>query len=239
MGRLTAAWLIAGCLGFQMWAQTPPAQSPAAPPTAAEQVPSGQPAPNADPSQSPLEKFKEFSAIMVGGPVPGTADPIHVYRSGNLMRMEAHEGKSYQITDLVKQETHGQARTGCLHYKVPYVRAFPFSFSVLAEKFERAPVGKETVDGHVCQVEDVTFSVPKHVGPVKVRLWEAEDLQGFPIKIETGLHRTIEYQNVVLGPQDPTLFIFPLTCQNSEETIGKLRSPADKAKKAPAEKPKQ
>ena len=37
---------------------------------------------------------------MVGGPVPGTDDEIHIYRSGNLMRMEANEGKSYQITDL-------------------------------------------------------------------------------------------------------------------------------------------
>jgi hypothetical protein len=53
--------------------------------------------------------------------------------------------------------------------------------------------------------------------PQKMRLWEAEDLQGFPIKIEFlilgGHGPVIRYKNVVLGEQDPTLFIHPKSCQ--------------------------
>ncbi len=169
----------------------------------------------------PLDQFKEFSAIMIGGPTPGTEDEIHIYRSGNLMRMEANGGRSYQITDLDKGETHGVAKDGCLLYASPYIRSYPFSFSNSANKFERVAVGKETVDGHVCQVEDVTITFPHHPQAAKIRLWEAEDLQGFPVKIETRTHQVIRYKNVVLGPQDPTLFIFPNVCQVAEQTIGK------------------
>ena len=50
-----------------------------------------------------------------------------------------------------------------------------------------------------------------------MRLWEAEDLQGFPIKIEFllpgGHDAIVHYRNVVLGPQDPTLFIHPKSCE--------------------------
>jgi hypothetical protein len=226
MIRWTAAVLFAGCLSSLFLAQTAPTQ----PTTAAS--PSAQ-------TDFPLDKFKDFSAIMAGGPVGGTESEIHIYRSGNLMRMEANEGRSYQITDFDKQETHAVARSGCLRYGNLYIRSYPFSFSNPANKYEHVPGGKETVDGHVCQVEDVTVTLPTTPNPAKFRLWEAEDLQGFPIKIETKLHRVIQYKNVVLGPQDPTLFIFPTECQISEKTIGVKPAVAPKPKPAPAQTPKQ
>lgn len=188
----------------------------------------------------PLDQFKEFSAIVQGGPVPGTEDEIHIYRSGNLMRMEAHEGKSYQITNFAKRETHGVTSGGCLEYDNAYVRAYPFSFANPANKFERVPIGKETFDGHVTQVEEITVTFPKNPTPAKFRLWEAEDLGGFPIKVETRggpMHRVILFKNVVLGPQDRSLFIFPDSCQSAEKTIGtKPQSNSSKPKKAPPAK---
>ncbi len=217
MDRLTAALLLSGSIGFQLWAQTtsppPSTQSATAPASATHSTAASQP------SQFPLDPFKEFSAITTGGPVPGTDDEIYIYRSGDLMRMEANEGKSFQITDLRKQETHGLAKSGCVEYKFAYVRAYPFSLSTPGNKFERVPVGKETVDGHVCQVEDIIVTLANSPAHPQFRLWEAEDLQGFPVKIETKMHRIIRYKNIVLGPQDPTLFIFPNQCQvmNREE----------------------
>jgi len=229
MARLTAALLLAGCLGFQAWAQTPPAA-----PTSAASSPAAQTASASESSQFPLDRFQEFSALVVGGPVPGTEDEIHIYRSGNLMRMEGRESRNYLITDLAKQETHGLAPTGCLKYGNPYVRSYPFSMSRPENKYERVPVGKETVDGHVCQVEDLTISSPKLPTPVKIRLWEAEDLQGFPIKVETMSHRIVQYKNVVLGPQDPTFFIFPNDCQvldaKTTTRVSPKRKPASPVK---------
>jgi hypothetical protein len=217
MHKLLVACALAFCLELNMSGQTPPTPQAG---QIAPNTPSGNSKDASLEDSFPLDKFTQFSAIMVGGPIPGTEDEIHIYRSGNLMRMEGNEGKSYQITDLDKNETHGITKRGCLRYASPYIRSYPFSFSNPKNKFERVPVGKETVDGHTCQVEDVIVTLPGRSEPAKIRLWEADDLQGFPVKIETRTHRVIRYKNVVLGPQDPTLFIFPNVCQVAEQTIG-------------------
>jgi hypothetical protein len=231
MRKVTAAvFFLATGLGLQAWAQTPPASPPVAQPSAAETTSTAQSPAASNASSAPWDKVQEFSAIVTGGPVPGTEDAIHIYRSGNLLRMEGREGRNYLITDLAKQETHGIAEGGCLKYTNPYVRSYPFSLSRPDNKYERAAVAKETVDGHVCQVEEVTLSSAKLHTPVKIRLWEAEDLEGFPVKIETAAHRTIEFKNVALGPQDPTLFIFPNQCQTLEQKKPTIKS------KGPAKK---
>ena len=238
MFRLTVALFLAGCFVLGAWAQTAPAPEKETQSPAAGLPASGTATPAEQTSLSPFEQFKEFSALMTGGPLPGTADQIHIYRSGKLMRMEGPGQKAYQITDLDKQETHGISATGCLKYTRPYLRSFPFSYSNPAIKYERAAVGKETIDGHVCQVEDVTITIPKNATHPILRLWEAEDLHGFPIKIETRggpMHREITYNNVVLGPQDPSLFIFPDECQGWEQTEKEMHTP--KGKKPPAAKP--
>jgi hypothetical protein len=193
------------------------------------------PAPQAAQTGFPLDQFKEFSAIMTGGPLPGGGWDGHIYRSGNLMRMEARTRvPSYQITDLVKQETHGLAAGGCIFYKYPYTRSFPFVLSAPENQYERVPAGEETVDGHKCRVEDITITSVKFPHPLKLRLWEAEDLQGFPIKIETrtnAVHHSMQYKNVVLGPQDPTLFIYPDQCQGTEGMAKVKHGPAGSPKK--------
>lgn len=227
MCKLTAAlFFLATSLGLEAWAQTPQAQPPAAQTSATETTPAAQMPPAVEASLAPWDKVQEFSAIVTGGPVPGTEDVIHIYRSGNLLRMEGREGRNYLITDLAKQETHGIAESGCLKYTNPYVRSYPFSLSRPDNKYERAAVTKETIDGHVCQVEEVTLSSPKLHTPIKIRLWEAEDLEGFPVKIETAAHRIIQFKNVALGPQDPTIFIFPSKCQVLDRNAPHVKSPS-------------
>jgi hypothetical protein len=107
---------------------------------------------------------------------------------------------------------------------------------------ERAVSGQETMDGHACKVEDVTLSSPKLPTPIKLRFWEAEDLQGFPVKVEfrraNGHNPVVHYKNVVLGPQDPTLFIHPNSCEWSPAGAGTIKpKPAPKAKKPAAAAP--
>ena len=167
---------------------------------------------------------------MVGSVLVRDDRESHVYRSGKLMRSEGAEGRNFLITNLITQDTYGVANTGCLHDRHPYVRAIPFSFTGLDVKMERTAGGQETVDGHSCKIEDVSLNSPKLPNPIKLRLWEAEDLQGFPVKIEFvrigGHDPVIHYKNVVLGPQDPTLFIYPKTCE-----------PAPKGNAMPAKAP--
>jgi hypothetical protein len=213
--------LMMGCMTAPLLAQTPEKQDTAGQVPAAEQGTAGQiaVAPLAN-AQYPLDSFTDFSAVMIGSrmePGEGT-DEAHIYRSGKLMRMEGPEKHGYFITDLTTGETYGISAAPCAHDTHPFIRASPFpAASKPGSTVTRVAAGKETVDGHSCQIENVTVSSPAFANPLKMRFWEAEDLQGFPIKIEfllPGGHDTIiRYKNVVLGPQDPTLFIHPNSCE--------------------------
>jgi len=219
-----------------MSAQTPPSAPTGDKTSAAEPAPA-----SGDlTTEAPWDTVKEFSALVTGGVVPGTSDESYIYRSKNLLRMEGADRHSYVIQDLGKtRDARVLSRMQCEKMKVPFVRSFPFLFSGPGYKYERVPVGKETVDGHPCQVEDVTVTFPpeKHHDPLKLKVYEAEDLKGFPVKIQLKL-RAIEFRNVALGPQDPTLFIVPDQCGDDLDVgtgKGSGKAPA-KPKKAPAGK---
>jgi hypothetical protein len=236
--RWIALILLSGGLTAQIWGQTPAGQSSAAQKPATQAAPPEQPAkpsvpdstppkpslPQANPAD-PLEQFTDFSALMVGTVLPRDEREGHVYRSGNMLRMEGMENRGYFITDLTTFETYGQSSMGCASMKEPYLRSFPFVLSGHSHKVERLSAGKEIVDGHNCQIEEVTYSggLPQ---PWKLKFWEAEDLRGFPIRIEAraGSNPTagiIQYKNVILGPQDSTLFIYPKDCAELPEPAAK------------------
>jgi hypothetical protein len=192
-------------------------------------------------AEDPLQRFPNFSALMVGTVLPRDEREGHIYRSGNLLRMEGMENRGYFITDLTTFDTYGLSSMGCAFMKQPYLRSFPFVLSGHGHKMEREAAGKETVEGHVCQIEEVTYSggLPQ---PWKLKFWEAEDLHGFPIKIEAragsnGLPATILYKNIVLAPQDPTLFIYPKDCAELPEPAQK--DPASSLPNSAVEPPPQ
>jgi hypothetical protein len=220
MVRLIGVMLLIGILAVRMRAQSPEEQVP-------KEAPAGKiSAPPPAKTQYPLDSFTDFSAVMVGSIMEmgeGTAEG-HIYRSGKLMRVADPEGYAYLITDLSTLETYAISAGPCMHDNHPYFRASPFPAARPGSSVERVITGKETLDGHSCQIEDITVSSPKTGGRLKMRFWEAEDLQGFPVKIEflrPGAHSSIiRYKNVVLGPQDPTLFIHPKSCQSAPQKAG-------------------
>jgi hypothetical protein len=214
MFRLTSVIFLLGWMVAPMLGQQPSAEPQVA--SRAATVPSAV-SPSA--MSYPLDAFTEFSAVMVGSrvePGEGTAEG-HIYRSGKIMRMEDPGRLGYYITNLSTGETYGMSEAGCMHDGHPFIRVFPFSAAKPGATVTRAAAGKETVNGHSCQIEDVTVSSPTFANPLKMRFWEAEDLQGFPIKIEFllngGRDPIIRYESVVLRPPDPTLFIHPGSCE--------------------------
>jgi hypothetical protein len=225
MVRLIGVILLICSLAVQLQAQAPKEQvspeTPAVPPAK---------------SHYPLDSFKDFSAVMVGSMMEmgeGTAE-AHIYRSGELMRVADPEGYGYFITDLSTLDTYALSTGPCMHDLHPYLRVSPFAASRPDVSVERVAVGKETVDGHSSQIEDITVSSPKTGSHLKMRFWEAEDLQGFPVKIEFlrpgGHDAIIRYKNVVLGPQDPTLFIHPKSCQSAPQRAGPKKRKAPHGK---------
>lgn len=238
MGRIIGAILLVICCASPLLAQAPVVEPVTKDKTAAEQTSAA-----TGTTQYPLDAFTDFSAIMVGSlmePGEGTGES-HVYRSGKLMRMEGNEGRGYMITDLSTLETYGISSGPCMRDSHPYFRSSPFAASRPGATVTRVPVGKETVDGHSTQVEEISITQPtRGASPLKMKFWEAEDLQGFPIKIEylrpKGNNIIVRYKNVVLGPQDPTLFIHPKSCTSlgKDETA----KPSKKSKKPAAAAPR-
>jgi hypothetical protein len=256
LGRSTGVLLLAGYFALQGWAQEPTGQTPpkadvssertsadqnqpseqssSAPPSSAQSSPAGAT------TESPLDKFQNFSAIQNGGPLPGMDEDRYIYRSGNLMRMQGDAAvPEYYVTDLIKQQTTSATARGCLKTDNAYKRSFPFFISRPGVTYERIPIGEATVDGHPCHVEDLLIHRTKNAEVLRYRLSEADDLQGFPIKIEN--HRehaypwVIHYKDVRIGPQDPTLFIVPEKCQTMAGF--QKAGPGSKAKPSPPAKP--
>ena len=256
MIRPVAALLFAGYLALQVWAQeapTPasPTQAPAVPAQApAAQIPATQPPPAGQTAASestefPLDRFREFSAIQTSGVLPGSDWDGYVYRSGDLMRFQAvQQGKTqYFVDDLVKGTSYGLSLGGCAKLSYLYSRTFPFFMSGPGYTYERVAVGEDTVDGHHVHVEDITIHNKKLANTLHFRLYEAEDLQGFPIKIVNqsakGFRWIVHYKNVVLGPQDPTLFVVPRGCQDLAGLVPvHPPGPGAKPKNPPAGSPK-
>ena len=236
MVRLIRVILLIGSLAVRMHAQPPAEQLPKEQAPKKEAASAGKipaPPPTAK-TQYPLDSFTDFSALMVGSITEmgeGTAE-AHIYRSGNLMRVGDPDGDDYFVTDLSTLETYGISSGPCMRDSHPYFRVSPFAAARPGASVERVPAGKDTLDGHSCRIEDISVSSPKTGSHLKMRFWEAEDLQGFPIKIEflrPGARSSIiRYKNVVLGPQDRTLFIHPKSCQSAPQRGG------PKTRKAPA-----
>ena len=234
MGRIVGLILLSICCAARLHAQ-----APAAEPAAGKKPATDSASAATGTTQYPLDAFTDFSAIMVGSmmePGEGTAE-AHLYRSGKLMRMEGIEGRGYLITDLSTLDTYGISSGTCMRDTHPYFRSSPFAASKEGAIVTRAVIGKETVDGHSCQVEEVSITGPTRGAiPLKMKFWEAEDLRGFPVKIEYlrpgGTNIIVRYKNVVLGAQDPTLFIHPKSCV----ALGK--KPAPKSKKPAATAPR-
>jgi hypothetical protein len=221
-----------------MWAQAPEGQN-ATQPAQGEQKPAEKPAnpnqqvelnsppdSNAPKAQSvetiefPLDKFQNFSAIQNGGPVPGINSDVHVYRSGNLMRAEGSDKlPGYFVTDLAKRNSTLVNSHDCLKMSVAYIRTFPFFVPEKGARYDVTPAGEATVDGHHCKIEDIKVHRPNQTEVPEIRVYEADDLNGFPIKIENhrpkAYHWVITYKDVRFGPEDPSLYIVPEKCEST------------------------
>lgn len=180
-------------------------------------------------SQNPLiRKFKFFSAKVSGG--IARDHERRIYRSGNLMRLDFDD--SYRVTDLSTLKMWGVTGDSCLQFERPDAGTYPF-FAFHDFKVERVPAKEkeeETVDGHVCKIENLIFTPPDDRPLViKMKLWEAEDLDGFPIKIEVNVNDnekiTSTYTDVSLTAPDPKLFQHPAKCASS---TAQLSSPKTK-----------
>jgi hypothetical protein len=168
-------------------------------------------------AQNPFEAQKQFSATLVmsgipaGGPV--AQGDMKVYRSGDKMRTTLG-AMGYMVVDLA-QHTNYMVMGSGMCMQMPTTRQQnPFAQASDAT-IERSPAGTDTVDGHSCKVENLT--VTSQSGKVvKMKVWEAGDLRGFPIKTEIQSDKgpiTVQYKDISFDTPPASLFAHPDNCR--------------------------
>jgi hypothetical protein len=144
---------------------------------------------------------------------------MKIYRSGSSVRVERsgaiatlYVPASRQVFNLT---VYPDKSRQCVAMKPEQAKMLPSPLElILGQIVKRTPAGSEVVDGHSSKIEDVTVVEPDGK-TVESRVWEADDLKGIPVKIEShldGVTLRATYRDVVIGPPDETLFRVPDRC---------------------------
>lgn len=173
-------------------------------------------------AQNPFESIKAFSATFVVSGMSFKSSEgrgeAKIYRSGTQIRTSLPGGAGYTLIDMAEHTSYMVMSGGMCMQMTAQRQENPFAEAPDAT-VERSSAGTDSVDGHACKVENLTIT--PHTGPragqsTHMKVWEAQDLHGFPIKVETQTAHgpmTIEYKDVSLAEPDASLFTHPENCR--------------------------
>jgi hypothetical protein len=161
-------------------------------------------------AQSAAWKLPDYSAMQSMGNLP----PGKVYQSGSNVHAEPAPGLVTIYQSAKNKVYNVYARGYCI--EMPAEKALtPNPLQLLfGAKVDRTPMGNAVVDGHPSKVEKVVVTGADGK-TTESKVWEAEDLQGIPVKIESQTaHGPLMavYNDIVLAKPDPALFTLPDKC---------------------------
>ena len=149
---------------------------------------------------------------------------MKIYRSGSSVRVE-RSGALSTLYVPAKSEVYNltvypdQSRQ-CVAMKPEQAKMLPSPLELIQGKIlKRTAVGSDVVDGQSVKVEDVTVAQPDGK-TIESKVWEAEDLKGIPVKIESyidGITLRAVYRDIVIGAPDQALFTIPDRCTPFEK----------------------
>jgi hypothetical protein len=164
--------------------------------------------------------FPDFSATQV---LQANVEiPMKVNRSGTSVRMERSAAWTtlYTPFKIYNLTTYPDGSRQCVVLRPEQVKMLPSPLELLnGIKVERTPIGTEVVEGHPSKIEKVVVTRPDGK-TIESKVWEAQDLKGIPVKIETAIppHKyTAVYRDIVLGTPDKALFTPPDKCTPYEK----------------------
>jgi outer membrane lipoprotein-sorting protein len=168
-------------------------------------------------AQNPFETQKQFSAtVVMSGMAAGSpmaSGDMKIYRSGDKMRTSMG-AMGYVVMDLT-QHTNYMVMGSGMCMQMPTTRQQnPFAQASDAT-IDRSPAGTDTVDGHSCKVENLTVT-GQSGKVVKMKVWEADDLKGFPIKVEIQSDKgpiTVQYKDISFDTPPASMFTHPDNCR--------------------------
>jgi len=167
--------------------------------------------------------FPDFSATQVFESQKANLS-MKVYRSGASVRVKRSEALStlYEVAEskVYNLTTYPDHSHQCVVMKPQQAKMLPSPLELLqGSDLKRTTVGTEVVEGHPCKIENVTVRRPDGK-TIESKLWEAQDLQGVPVKIESRLGEitlSAVYRDISLEPPDRALFAIPEHCTQFEK----------------------
>jgi hypothetical protein len=167
--------------------------------------------------------FPDFSAIQLLATAKQPL-PMKVYLSGSNVRVETTPVLATLYTPSSKKvyrlTVYPDKSRNCIVMRSDQATMLPSPLELLqGTKVKRTPAGTEVVEGHNCKVENVVVTRPDGK-VITSKVWEAEDLKGVPVKIESQTEHgkfAAVYRDVVLATQDKALFTPPDKCTPYEK----------------------
>ncbi len=162
--------------------------------------------------------FPDFSATQVlesrkadvSMKIYHSGDSVRVERSGAISTLYMpSKSKVYNLT------TYPDHSRQCVVMKPEQARMLPSPLELLqGSHLKRTALGTEVVEGHPCKIENVVVKRPDG-GTIESKVWEAQDLRGMPVKIESHIGEltlSAVYRDIAMETPDQNLFIVPEKC---------------------------
>lgn len=167
--------------------------------------------------------FPDFSATQVFQSAKADM-AMKVHQSGSSVRVERSPTMSTLYATASRKvynfTVYPDKSRQCVAMNPEQAKMLPSPLELLQGKIlKRTPAGTEVVDGHNCKIETVVVARPNGQ-TVESKIWQAEDLKGIPLRIESHLDEvTLKavYRDIVIGASDQALFTIPAKCTPFEK----------------------
>jgi hypothetical protein len=124
---------------------------------------------------------------------------------------------SSKVYNLTTYPDHSRQ---CVVMKPDQAKMLPSPLELLqGSNLKRTSVGTEVLEGHACKIESVVVTRPNGE-TIASKVWEAEDLKGIPIRIESRIGDvtlSAVYRDILLSAPDQDLFTIPDKCTPFEK----------------------
>jgi hypothetical protein len=142
----------------------------------------------------------------------GKTTTAKVYSNGKAVRLEKDEKGKQSVTIMHLDQKSvwvlNPAQKTYMDMGGIGAAGMDMANSMEGAKVQRDPLGSEQVGAYHCDKYHVQTTYEGHV--YSSLEWDAKELDGFPVKqADDKGSWSKEYQNVKLGPQDPSLFEIP------------------------------
>lgn len=149
---------------------------------------------------------------------------MKVYRSHSSVRVDRSGAMSTlyltAASKVYNLTVYPDKSRQCVSMNADQARMLPSPLELIQGKIlKRTGIGSEEVEGHPTKIEDVVVLRPDGK-TIESKVWEAEDLNGIPVKIESnldGVKLQALYRDIVVGAPNTALFAVPDHCTPFEK----------------------